>query len=125
MKEKQRNLEIEWARYKYWVMSRSQETYLLLRKLFSESQFVSEHEFFDHIDAIKDLPENPKAEMNAFQHVWGYLKHKVSETEKDKALSYLEEYRLKERDRVSVYDYLYELSKKYEIQYLLDSYYFH
>ena len=119
----QKGLEQEWARYKYWVMSRSQKSYLELRLLFRENESVEVTEFYSIIDQLEHSVEDKKAETNAFQHVWGYFKKIAQDNEKEKFLILLEDYH-KHGNRKQVYEYLFNLSQIYNMTYLLDSYYF-
>ena len=116
-------MEKEWAKYKYWVMSRSQEEYNNLRLMFKGNAPVSEDEFNIVIERLKDTYNN-KAELNAFQHVWGYFKKDASKFEKETFLRLVDEFKQDESKCKDVYLNLYELSNKYNKTYLLESYYF-
>lgn len=117
-------LEKEWAKYKYWVMSRSQKAYNDLRALFKNNDTVSLDDFYKIIDEVSDTEEDPKAEHNAFEHVWGYFKNIATDDEKEVFLNVLNEYRKASISRSNVYEILYAYAQKYQVKYLLDSYYF-
>lgn len=113
----QKVLEQEWARYKYKVMSKSQKSYNDLRKLFKDNQSVDVREFYQVVDKVES--HNISAEMNAFQHVWGYFKKLASSREKDVYLSLFEE-----KDYKGMYRHLKKMNEKYKVSYLQNSYYF-
>ena len=56
----------EWARWKYFVMARSQKEYLALRQLFSGNQWSEEKnkQFYQHLNTVQNLPINLKAQRN-------------------------------------------------------------
>lgn len=115
-------MEKEWARYKYWVMARSQSTYDLLRLMFKDQKQVKPLEFYELVDSLRSSDVNLGAQVNAFQHAWGYFKKVATTSEKDKFLTMIETITV---DNIrQIYRYLYKLAEKYEVRYLLDSYYF-
>lgn len=116
-------MEEEWAKYKYWVMARSQEAYNTLRLMFKDNATVDLKEFYKIIESLKDV-SNPKAELNAFQHVWGYFKKDCTDFEKKQFLTSLDAFKHDETKRNEVYSELNKLAKKYQKLYLLESYYF-
>lgn len=120
----QRILEQEWARYKYWVMARSQQHYDKLRVMFKNNQEVDVISFYEMIDELRDDPLNPKAQLNALLHVWGYFKKQATTQEKERFIRYQSNL----SGDITTFDvarkYLRQLSKKYEISYLTQSYYF-
>lgn len=120
----QRELENEWSKYKYWTMSRSQKGYNDIRLLFRNNDDVNVNDFYSIIDSVDVINDDMKAEANAFEHVWGYFKSKASENEKREFLNLLEKYRKGDSKKEKVYDLLYELANKYDVDYLLQSYYF-
>lgn len=113
----QRVLEQEWARYKYCVMSKSQQTYNEVRLLFKNNNKVAVQKFYQKIDSrgVEDI----KAQLNALQHIWGYFKKVASNQEKALYLDCFEK-----KDTIRMYHLLKRLSKKYAVEYLIESYYF-
>lgn len=114
----QKVMEEEWARYKYWVMSKSQDAYNSIRSLFKDNQDVSSIEFYRIIDSLYDLEMNVKAEINALSHAWGYFKRIATPKEKDTYMSLLDQkniFRLKA--------HLRRMALKYQVDYLRESYY--
>lgn len=116
-------LQKEWARWKYFVMARSQEAYLLIRQLFSGNRWSEEKAqlFYQQIEHVKTLPVNVKAQRNAYEHVWGYFKKIASKEERAEFFRCLDT--LSERED-SALPYLKKLAEKYQIAYLLDSHLF-
>ena len=66
-----------------------------------------------------------KNQINSLQHIWGYFKNDATEEEKTKFLSLLESYKNDKKTINSLKNYLYKLSYKYSVEYLLDSLYFY
>ena len=115
-------MEKEWARYNYWVMARSQSTYNLLRLMFKDQKQVNPLKFYELVDNLRSSDVNLGAQVNAFQHAWGYFKKVATTSEKDKFLTMIETITV---DNIrQIYRYLHKLAEKYEVRYLLDSYYF-
>lgn len=112
-------LEQEWARYKYYVMSKSQKAYNDLRMMFRNNDKVDVSSFYKTIDDLSYLETNVKAEANAFSHVWGYFKRFATEKEKETYLRLLENQSID-----AMYRHLKKLSSKYRVEYLQNSYYF-
>lgn len=113
----QRVLEQEWARYKYSVMSKSQQAYNEIRLMFKNNNIVKVQDFYRKIDTLE--VENIKAQINALQHIWGYFKKEANAKEKESYLNFFEK-----KDVKSMYNLMKRLSKKYEKDYLSQSYYF-
>ena len=112
-------LEQEWARYKYYAMSKSQKAYNELRLIFRNNNATDPILFYKWIDDIQYLEPNIKSEINAFSHVWGYFKKFATIKEKEAYLKFIENQDIKAMVR-----HLKKLSNKYEIKQLQNSYYF-
>lgn len=115
----QKVLEQEWARYKYWVMSKSQKAYNDLRFMFKNNPIIDPTDFYRVIDSIYNANLNIGAEINAISHVWGYFKKHCTDKEKLQYMTLLET-----KDIDSMKKFLLRLAHKYETSYLLESYYF-
>ncbi|MFC4770873.1 DUF1722 domain-containing protein [Enterococcus hermanniensis] len=113
----------EWAKWKYYVMARSQASYVDLRQLFSGNQWSQEKEahFKQQIAAVKKLPVNVKARRNAYEHVWGYFKKMVTHQER---ATFLRLVQAMTETQDEALPYLKQLAEKYQIAYILDSYFF-
>ncbi|MCX5780566.1 MAG: YbgA family protein, partial [Firmicutes bacterium] len=74
-------------------------------------------------EALNITPERGQS-WNAAQHVWGYFKNIVTLREKTEWQNQAEQYHngVIERDRLK--KVLQRLARKYDMDYLLDSYYF-
>lgn len=118
-------IEREWARYKYWIMARSQRTYNQMRVLFKDSKSIDIIDFYNVIESLKREEYGTIGSMvNAFQHVWGYFKNISTTTEKNKFMELMNEFEKGKRNKKEVYRYLYKLTDKYDITYLKNSYFF-
>ena len=123
LKDDQKELEKEWARYKYAVMAKSQAHYNDLRKLFSVKP-VDVLSFYNSVDEAMKMDDRVMQNVNALQHVWGYFKKVVDEKTKLKYMSLIDDYTHELIDLKKVKRFLFKLSVEHEVIYLLDSYYF-
>lgn len=116
--------EKEWSRYKYLVLGKSASNYLKIREILkNKSQFKAD-EFYRIIDDSLLMEENVPSEVNALQHVYGYFKKMASKKEKEVFLSNLMKYQESKITLNKVKKQLRTLALKYEINYLINSYYF-
>ena len=116
-------LEKEWAKYKYFVLERSQKNYLEIRRLFADKK-IDQQRFYELINESTKLSENKKNASNALEHVWGYFKKVSNETERAEFFVLFDKYKDDEIDLRIIKKYLLELSIKYNEKYLLNSYFF-
>lgn len=118
-----RESQEEWARWKYFVMARSQKEYLALRQLFSGNQWseAKNKQFYQHLDNVKRMPIDLKAKRNTYEHLWGYFK-KVATVEEKQLFFVLLDQLTKHQD--DVLPYLKKLAEKYQTVYLLESHLF-
>ena len=65
-----------------------------------------------------------KGFVNAAQHVWGYFKKCATEDEKKDFLMMMDDYKAGKTDIEEIKKNLWELAVKYNMKYLLESYYF-
>lgn len=109
-----------WAKYKYYVLSKSHKAYLDIREYLKEKE-VDIAYLQGKIQSVKDIEESKKDFHNAILHVWGYFKKDASETEKQGLFEILEEYMEGKNEQESVIQYINALLKKYPNQYLEES----
>lgn len=110
----------QWGQWKYFVMSRSQKEYENLRSLFSGNQWSEEKQIIFQ-EALKRTEISAPALgslRNAYQHVWGYFKQVATKEERQLFEQSLFQLSL-EKDEVL--PFLQQLTKKYQIGYLLSS----
>jgi UV DNA damage endonuclease len=123
-----RRLEKEWARYKYRVLARSERDYDAIRQLLKDkapkdlSGFVLS--FFHTVEQALARPEDPGAEVNAAQHVWGYFKKTASPQDLRKFDALLARYREGQATAAQVRALLSRLADREGERYLQESYYF-
>lgn len=119
------NLEKEWARYKYKILEKSHQDYLKIRQLLKDKSLYPAKELYSIIDNAlkKDITIN--SSLNAINHVKGYFKS-VANT---KEIQYLDKlignYLENKVSLIAVKNHLLRLSYKYNIDYLIKSYYFY
>ena len=90
-KNTKRECEELWAKNKYYVLSKSHKAYLEIRQYLKEKE-VSIVFLQEKIQEVKDLKESKKNFTNSILHIWGYLKKKACEIEKQGLFNILEEY---------------------------------
>ena len=109
-----------WAKYKYYVLSKSHKAYLDIREYLKEKE-VDIVYLQEKIQSVKGIKESKKDFHNAILHVWGYFKKEASEREKQGLFAILEEYMEGKNNQESVIQYLNTLLKRYPNEYLQKS----
>lgn len=122
---KSRQLEIEWARYKYLILSRSAAIYNSIRQLLKDKQNPRPLEFYDLIEEAMLLGEDEGAEVNAAQHVWGYLNKKATAPETKKYQKLITGYTENKNSIRFLRNHMYRCAVKQNSEYLIESYYFY
>ena len=115
-------LEREWGRYKYLVLSRSAAIYNEIRNFLKPKGRTDAAAFYALIDHARGLPANQGAQKNAVQHVWGYFKKEATEKEKTR---FFELSRKEVISEPALKRFLLRLALKYGPDYLRESYYFY
>lgn len=117
-------LEQEWAKYKYNVLEKSPNNYNTIRQLLKDKSQYPAIEFYQLIEETLEKEEEIGSAVNGALHVWGYFKNIASEKEKASLLKNIKAYEEGEVSLNKVKNLLKKLTKKYQEDYLLDSYYF-
>ena len=116
-KDIRRECEDVWAKNKYYVLSKSQKTYLEIREYLKAKEkdvlWINEK-----IQEIRDMKESKKDFSNAILHIWGYFKKEASIMEKQILFDILNEYMEGKNNSEVVIEYLNTLLKKYPTEYL-------
>ncbi len=118
-------LEREWAKYKYYVLGISAKTYNEIRTLLKDKESTNALEFYKLIESSLEKNATKNSQINTIQHLWGYFKNRASVAEKNRFFKLLEAYQRDDKSLVSIKNFIYKLSYKYSIEYLLDSLYFY
>lgn len=118
-------LEEEWAKYKYYVLSKSARLYNDIRQLLKEKEQHVAVKFYEFIEKAHLLPEDKGAEVNAAQHVWGYISKDASQTEKNRYNKLIEAYINETGSIQLVKNHLIKCAHKRNLEYLLNSLYFY
>lgn len=119
-----RHLEEEWARYKYAVLEKSPAFYEEIRELLKNKEQNQTVAFYRIIEQIYALGQNAGYAVNAAQHVWGYFKNVATEKEESAFFQRLGKYQQGTLSLEALKRYLWKLTVKYEVEYLLQSLYF-
>ena len=73
-------IEKLWREEKYNVLYHSQQHYNYIRELLKQSPTLNEVQLTIN-EALQTTPSNGSI-INAYDHMWGYFKHKANEIEK-------------------------------------------
>lgn len=120
-----KKLEEEWARYKYYVLSKDARAYQAILELLKDKEARVAVEFYDIIEKTYLLPENIGAEVNAAQHVWGYISKDATSTEKKRYDKLMEDYTKGTASIKSLKKHLLKCANSRSLNYLIESLYFY
>lgn len=120
-----KNLEVEWSKYKYAVLESDPANYHKIRQLLKNKREYPVVEFYKLIDEALAKEEMKGNTINAALHVWGYFKNVATEQEKNKFMKYLRGYEESYNSKKRMKNMLWRLTKKYDVDFLLKSYYFY
>lgn len=117
-------LEQEWSKYKYLVLERSPQIYLQIRQLLKDKAAYPSYTFYKLIEEALSNKATLGLVENSANHVWGYLKNITTSTEKNRYFKLMSDLSIADSSLKKLKKYLWNLSLKYQIEYLLNSYYF-
>lgn len=109
----------QWAKYKYSVMEKNYCYYKKCSSLINSK--IPMREVYIYIDECLNSSFNEGSFINAAQHVYGYVKDKVTLKEKE---SFMELLKKPYENKIRIKDLLQKLCKKYKAEYINNSYYF-
>lgn len=119
-----KDLEKEWARYKYTILSHSQKHYQGIRELLKDKSSYPVIAFYSLIEEALDTPATQKTQLNGVEHVWGHLKKQVTEKEKSRFLKMKEQWLEDTITLNRLKNWMKKIAVKYNEEYLLQSLYF-
>lgn len=119
-----KDLEKEWARYKYAVLAHSQKHYQAIRSLLKDKSTYPVLEFYSLIEEALDIQPDKQVEINALDHIWGHVSKQASAQEKERYQVMKEEWLSDHIKTSRLKNWLRRLAEKYEEHYLLQSLYF-
>lgn len=122
--KKMKAIEAEWAKYKYLVLEHSHAKYLEIRELLKDKTHFPFETFLTLLAKALQEEVTNTAKLNAIAHVWGYFKNLAEEDEKESYKKLVQQFLKDEVSFEELKCFLYELTKKYEVSFLADSYYF-
>lgn len=130
-----KRIEEEWAHYKYYVLSKSASLYNGIREVLKEKEkhngnrnhHINETalRFYEIVEKSLLLEEDKGAQINAAQHIWGYMKKTCTAKEKLHFQKLLKDYENGSKTIKPIKTFLFNESVNQSIQYLLESYYFY
>lgn len=123
-KPEMKNIEKEWARYKYFVLSKSPQHYQAIRTLLKDKTVYPVLEFYRLIEEALLMEPQQNIEQNAVEHVWGHLKNLATEKEKAQFQKLKDKWLADGVKTQRVKNWMRQLAVKYQEPYLLQSLYF-
>ncbi len=120
-----KDIEKEWTRYKYLILSKSSDIYNEIRDLLKDKSNPDALQFYTYIESTLSIEKNPGAEINAAQHIWGYVNKKASDSEKKRFLLLIDQYQNSEISNKTIKTFLFRLAKAQSVDYLIESLYFY
>jgi UV DNA damage endonuclease len=109
----------QWAKYKYTVMEKNYSYYKECSNLINSKAPM--YEVYMYIDECLMEPFNEGNFVNTASHVFGYVKDKVTVKEKE---NFNELLKAPSENRIKIKSLLQRLCRKYDTQYINESYYF-
>lgn len=109
----------QWAKYKYCLMEKNYSYYKKCSSLINSKMPMSE--VYIYIDECLNSSFNEGSFVNAAQHVYGYVKDKVTLKEKG---NFMELLKNPDENKIKIKSLLQKLCKKYKVEYINNSYYF-
>ncbi|WKY47077.1 DUF1722 domain-containing protein [Eubacteriaceae bacterium ES3] len=119
------SLETEWARYKYLILEHSPDAYQQIRQLLKNKHSYPALKMYQIIEDALDLPVSSGNAINAAQHIWGYFKNRASSSEGKHIQTILEQFSAGKLGLDEIKKELLKLAEKYQVNYLLNGYYFY
>lgn len=119
-----KELEREWSLYKYLVLESSPSLYQAIRTLLKEKDAYPVIPFYEMIENAMQIEPSMGHTMNAIDHVWGYFNQLATEDEKKRYTQLQHSMELDCHSVKMIKSFLWTLTKRYRVQYLLNSYYF-
>jgi len=107
-----------WRKYKYEVMSHSENHYKYIKKSLPT---ITLAKLTEVIEEAKETEKTTGSVTNAYQHMWGYFKKQATEEEKNKTFELLEDFQKATEQEEVLWKWLAHLAVKYEQKYLLQS----
>lgn len=118
-------LEREWAHYKYLVLSRSALLYNTIRMLLKNKSDPNATLLYTYIEEALALDEDRGAQVNAAQHIWGYVRRDSDVKDQKRFASLIAAYQSEGKSLKPIKSLLFRLAKEQEKTYLLESLYFY
>lgn len=112
-------IEKLWREEKYNVLYHSQQHYNYIRELLKQSPTLNEVQLTIN-EALQTTPSNGSI-INAYDHMWGYFKHKANEIEKNKSAQLKADFKQDNVQSKELLIFIKYLADKYEVSYLQKS----
>jgi UV DNA damage endonuclease len=120
-----KNLEEEWEKYKYFVLSRSVKIYSEICESLKGKEDVNVVKFYKKIEQAFYTVEDKRAQVNAAQDIWGYINKNCKEVEKRRFHKLIKGYTDNGGGLKALKNHLLKCAIEQDIKYLINSYYFY
>jgi UV DNA damage endonuclease len=117
-------LEKEWARYKYLILEHDPLVYQNIRRILNDKTEAPAIEFYRLVDKALAHEIDVGMAINAYQHVAGYFRDHWDKERKASFGGMLEDYRIGKITRMDIKGNLKSEAILYQVDYLIDSYFF-
>ena len=125
LNSKVKELEVEWARYKYFVLSKSSNIYDDIRKMLKEKNETPSSEFYNKIEEALFMEGTSGSRINTAEHIWGYFKKNHTTYEKKRYEKLITSYKDGSKKYDAVRNHLLKCAKRVDNQYLINSLFFY
>ena len=119
-----KELESEWARYQYYILSKDVRAYQEMIELLKAKSANVAKEFYTLVEKAALMPEEVGAQVNAAQHIWGYYKNDCTAAQKRRYEKLMESYTQGNSSIGPLKNYLLKEAIARELDHLTHSLYF-
>ncbi len=114
----------EWARYKYYVLSKDGMAYQAISELLKDGQKQVAMQFYEMIEGTMSLAENSDAQTNAAQYLWAKLIVDSTTAERNRYDKLMRDYHTGKAPITSVKKHLFRCAVAQKQEHLMQSLYF-
>ncbi len=120
-----KELEEEWAKYHYYVKSKSARLDQEIRELLRKSRDPVCAEFYQRIEAAISLGEDREAEKDVARHIWKEISPDCTGKERNRYEKLMREYEIGQGSIRPVKHHLFKCAKERKLEDLTNSLYFY
>ena len=118
-----KEIENEWERYKYFVLSRSESLYIKINHMVENGKVLPK-DFYEMIEKVYLIKEDKNAEIDTANNIWKIIKNRCSISEKKRYIKLIEAYKNNTMTSRAIKNHLLKCVKEQKIEHLINSLYF-